>query len=159
MARVNIMKQVNGRMWAVRMRPRNRTSGDKMLTYQSSKRTVFNADNDEIPADLKLCSNEAEIEELREMGSQFEIVEVSIQADEVEGQVSALLVEIEQLHCKLSGGDAEVEAFTKLQEKTGLFCKVLGMKIESVQKTMKRAGDRLIAAHQEKGNRRAKKNV
>jgi hypothetical protein len=153
--RLSQFTALNGQMWAVRLRPKNRRAGEKMLTYQSAGGTVFNAQRDEIPTEMKLISNEEEVKELREMGSQFEIAEITMHNNNVDGQVEALLSEIERLQASLTGDSIEVEAFTKLQTKSDLFCNVLRAKADAIAASIKATGERLVAEHQKRGRDRA----
>lgn len=140
----NIGNLTSNRLWHVRLRPINKGAGHRMLTYQSSFGTVFNASSAGVPTELKLIATKTEIDELEEVSDQFEVVEVSLFADNVDGQIEGLLSEFEQLRSVLSPGNFDIGAFDALSNKANLLCSALRGKADDIANTVRQTGELLL---------------
>jgi hypothetical protein len=150
-------RQFHGRLWAVHMKPKDKMHKHMMLTYTSSDGNVYTAANDALPGSLQLVATEKEVEELREMGSQFEIVEVSLQGDTVEGHLEALRSEIGRLLEGMDGNDIDVETFDELTNRADLFVRTLRREAETIEDSVAKVGTALVEAQKKKADARRRK--
>jgi len=147
-------RQFHGRLWAVHMKPKDKRKNNLMLTYTSADGNVYSAANDALPGSLQLVATEKEVEELREMGSQFEIAEVSLQGDTVEGHLEALRSEIIRMLDGMDGNDIDIEAFDELTNRADLFVRTLRKEAETIEDSVARVGTALVESQKKKADKR-----
>ncbi len=145
-------RQFHGRLWAVHMKPKDKSKKNLMLTYTSSDGNVYSAANDALPGSLQLVATEKEVEELREMGSQFEITEVSLQGDTIEGYIEALRSEIVRMLEGMDGND--IEAVDELTNRADLFVCTLRNEAETIEESVAKVSTALVESQKKKADKR-----